>query len=111
MKPTLLAFDIKNEYILNQTTGVTVAQVFASPASFINILLPTAYVVSGLVILFLFVFGGLSIIMAGDNQKGVDKGKEAIKSAVIGFLIIFTAYWIIQIIEIVIGVQILNPGF
>jgi hypothetical protein len=45
-----------------------------------------------------------------DNPEAAAKGKQAATSAVIGFIIIFAAYWIIQIIETVTGLNILNFG-
>lgn len=109
--PSLIAqVDLEKAYLLNPTTGTKVADYFGQPAQLINVLLPNAYIAGGLVILFLLVFGGLSIIMAGGDQKGMEKGMQAIKSAIVGFLIIFTSYWIIQIVEIVTGVPILKSG-
>ena len=55
-------------------------------------------------------FGGFSIIMGagqGDAKK-TGQGKKAATSAVVGFLVIFASYWIIQIIQIITGVEILN---
>jgi len=58
----------------------------------------------------LLIFGGFSIIMGagqGDAKK-TGQGKKAATSAVVGFLVIFASYWIIQIIQIITGVEILN---
>ncbi|HZZ98953.1 MAG TPA: hypothetical protein VFG51_03400 [Candidatus Saccharimonadia bacterium] len=108
---TLLAqVDLKSAYILNSKTNTTVASVFGQPAQLINVILPNIFIAAGLVILFLFVFGGLSIIMSAGNEKGVDKGRQAITAAIVGFIIIFSAFWIIQIVQIVTGVKILNAG-
>jgi len=105
--PTVLAqVNLRNEYRLNSSANV--ADYFGKPSDLVNLLLANAYIAAGLVIFFLLVFGGLSIIMAGGDQKGLDKGKQAISAAVVGFLVIFTAYWIIQIIEIITGVNILG---
>jgi hypothetical protein len=41
---------------------------------------------------------------AGSEGKG--KGKDAITNALVGFIIIFSAYWIIQAIEIITGIPI-----
>jgi hypothetical protein len=56
-------------------------------------------------LLFLLIFGGISIMMgAGSgNKDDVAKGKKAVTAAVAGFLIIFCAYWIIRIVEIITG--------
>ena len=47
-----------------------------------------------------------------DNPERAAKGKQAATSALIGFIIIFAAYWIIRLIEIITGVAFITaPGF
>jgi Zn-dependent protease with chaperone function len=106
----LARVDLKSAYKLNPSTNTGVADIFGQPAQLINTLLPNIFVAAGLVILFLFVFGGLSIILAGGDEKGVEKGRQAITAAIIGFVIIFSSYWIVQIIQVMTGVQILNTA-
>jgi len=89
-------------------------------AYFVSIILSNAIVIAGILLLFLLIFGGISIIIgAGSGKKDdIAKGQKAVTAAVAGFLIIFTAYWIIRIIEIITGLgtisgpgTILNPYF
>jgi len=49
-------------------------------------------------------------MMSSGDEKEAEQGKNAITAAVIGFVIIFAAYWIVQIIEFITGVNIFNPG-
>ena len=80
-------------------------------ADLVSVILSNALVVSGLIILFMFIFAGISIILgagSGDTQAAA-RGKQTATAAVIGFLIIFGAYWIIQIVEKITGLKILNP--
>lgn len=67
----------------------------------VSIILSNAVVIAGTILLFLLVFGGISIIVgAGQSDpETTAKGKKAATSAVIGFAIIFTVYWIAQLIE------------
>ena len=44
------------------------------------------------------------------NPEGAEKGKKVITAAVIGFVIVFSAYWIIKITEKLTGIPILNSG-
>ena len=41
----------------------------------------------------------------------MEKGNKLATYAVIGFLLIITSFWIIQVIEVVTGVNILSPQF
>ncbi len=60
---------------------------------------------AGIIVLFLFIYGGFKIITsAGSNDpKSVGQGKQAVTYAVIGFIIVFTAYWVIRLIEYIAG--------
>jgi len=59
----------------------------------------------------MLVIGGLGIIMgAGKNDpQQLGRGKAAATAALLGFIIIFTAFWIVQIIEYITGVDIFFP--
>ena len=77
----------------------------------VSIILSNALVIAGIIFFFLILFGGISIIAgAGQDDPGrTARGKQTVTAAVIGFIIIFAAYWIIKIIEFATGLNILNP--
>lgn len=86
----------------------TISDVFSTPADLINmVLLPNMFFIAGFILLFLIVGGGISIMTAGQDSKQLNKAKEQVTNAAIGFVVIFTAYWIIQVIEFLTGVPIL----
>ncbi len=98
-------------------TGVKIGGAFGSPfgqgvgiGSLISTLITAALVLAGVIMLFLFVIGGIGIIAGAgsDNPEGVAKGRKAVTSALIGFIIIVAAYWIIQIIETITGIPIVT---
>ena len=78
--------------------------------SLVSIIINAAFILAGIILFFFFIFGGISI-MAGagkDNPEQAAKGKQAISSAVLGFIVVFAAYWIVQLIEVVTGIAILQ---
>lgn len=82
---------------------------FTDFGSLISIVVSNLYVVAGIVLLFLIILAGFGILSAagsGDKQK-MAQGQQAFTWAIIGFLIIFASYWIIQIIEVITGLSIL----
>ncbi len=109
----LLAVNIGDELMLNPDLAITNAPQFASPGALISILLKNVYVIAGVLLFVLLIFGGFSIISSagGGDAKKTAQGQKAITSALIGFLIIFASYWIIQIIQYITGLEILNPTF
>lgn len=81
--------------------------------SLISVLLRNAFVIAGVVALVFLVLGGFGVIMgagAGDTKK-LEKNKQTIVSAVIGLVLIVGAFWIVQIIGKLTGLNLLNPGF
>lgn len=98
---------------------IDIGTVFQSPfgrsqgiADFVSIVLFNAIAFAGIILFILMLFGGIMMISgAGSgNKDDIGKGQKALTSALIGFLIIFTSYWIIIIIESIFGMQILNPS-
>ena len=79
----------------------------------VTVVMNSFFVVSGITILFFFVMAGIKMIQsAGGNPQEAEKAKQAMTSAVVGFVIMFTAYWIIKIIELITGTNfITEPTF
>jgi uncharacterized membrane protein (Fun14 family) len=82
----------------------------AGVGSLVSTIVSAALVLAGIIVLVLFIAGGIGVIASAgsNNPEGAAKGKQALTSALIGFIIVFAAYWIIQIIENITGVNILN---
>ncbi len=99
--------------------AVDIGTTFGSPfgqgkglGDLVSVVLSNVLVIAGIVLLFFFIFGGISMIAGAgqDNPEKAAKGKQAATAALIGFIIIFAAYWIIQIVEKITGLDILNPN-
>ncbi len=82
-------------------------------ADLVSVILSNAIVIAGIAVLFLAVGGGIAVISGGaqDRPERAAQGRQAVTSAIIGFIIIFAAYWIIEIISILVGFDILNPEY
>ncbi len=76
----------------------------------VSIIVNTAFVLAGIILLFFFIFGGISMIAGAgkDNPDQAAKGKQAITSALLGFIVVFASYWIVQLIELITGIIILG---
>lgn len=99
--------------------GVDIGSTFGSPfgqtlniGDLVSVIISNALVIAGVILLFLLVFGGIGMIAgAGNNNPDqAAKGKKAATAAVIGFIVVFAAYWIVKLIEGLTGFSILNPG-
>lgn len=112
-----LAFDIGGELKIN---GGSIIDIFRPPGTsveptlgyFISKILPNVYILAGVILFFLLIGGGLMFIVSSgqENPEGAAKGKKAITAALLGFLIIFASYWIMEIIRVITGLDILGGG-
>ena len=78
-----------------------------TPADIINTLIPIIFVLAGIVLLAMLVSGGFTIFVSAGNPEKIKKGTGMITSALVGFLIIFAAYWIIELLQITFGIKVL----
>lgn len=81
---------------------------YTGAGSLINNILPNVYIAGGLIIFFMILFGGFTIISNAGNADKIKDGTKTITSAIMGLLVLFGSYWIIQIIQVVTGVSILK---
>lgn len=93
--------------------GGSFSSAYPTITGLIAALLRNSLTIAGVILLCLLIFGGLSyIINAGDSDpKKTAQSMAMITDAIIGFLVVILAYFIIQIVEVVTGVNILNPTF
>ena len=104
----LAQVNLKDQFLL--APGKPVATTYSTPAALISVILPQVYLFSGLILLVLLVVGGFRIITGAGDPKTIESGKKTVISAMVGFAVIFVSYWIIQIVQIVTGVQIFNSN-
>lgn len=77
-------------------------------SEFVTPLLKNSFVLAGIILFILLVFGGITYIINSGNPEEMQKGQSALTSALLGFIIVFTAYWIVQIFQFITGVNIFN---
>lgn len=89
-------------------TAIGLDENLTSINKFISTLLPILLIFGGIILLFMLISGGFTMMTAVSDPKGADTGKQRITAALTGFFLLFLSYWIIQILEIVLGVTILG---
>lgn len=94
--------DLGECFLLNETQ--TVGSVYNTPTVLVNQVVSILFIAGGLVLFFMILYAGYLFIT--DDVKGVDKSKEVLQTALTGFIIMFCAYWIVQIIGYMTGAQI-----
>jgi len=71
----------------------------------IDALLPFLFVLAGLAMLIFLVYGGFTLLTSGGDPKAVSGAKEKITFAVVGFIVVFISFWLVQIIGRMFGLQ------
>ena len=99
--PANAAFNIGDVYPL--AAGRTLGDYITPLVSF-------AVVGAGFISFLLFLGGGITIIAGAGNPQQQEKGRAALTAGVIGLALVVSAYWIVQIIEVLTGLNLLNPG-
>jgi uncharacterized membrane protein (UPF0182 family) len=78
-----------------------------SITSLVTTFLNIAFVVAGVILLFFFIFGGIKLMSSAGNEQDAAQAKKTLTSALIGFIVVFTAYWIVKLIGVITGVTII----
>lgn len=79
---------------------LTIGDIFSDALKYI-------YIFAGLGVFIYLIYGGFQLMISGGDPAAIDEAKGKITNAIIGFIIIFTSYWLIQIIETIFGMTIL----
>ena len=66
--------------------------------------------IAGVILLILLIGGGIGMIAGAgkSDPQSVEKGKKTATSALIGFIVVFCAYWIVKLIELITGLNLLG---
>jgi len=74
----------------------------------ISKLLPYIFTLAGIILFIFLILSGFELLTSGGNPEKAKKAQGRITSALIGFLIIFLAYWLTQLLEVIFGISILQ---
>jgi len=69
------------------------------------------FAIAGIMLLIYLILGGLQLMFAKGDPKAVQASWTKITNAVIGFVIVFVAYWITQLVANVLNIQIMKDIF
>jgi len=81
----------------------TIGDIIGGPTG----VLAYVYIFAGLAVLVYLIIGGLTLMTAAGDQNKTKQGFGMISSALIGFALIFISYFVFQLVEIILKVNIL----
>ena len=75
----------------------------AQIGTIISAILPYLFPLAGLLLFLYLVFAGFQFLTSGGDPKKVEQAKQRLTNGIIGFLIVFISYWLVQIIARILG--------
>lgn len=69
----------------------------------VSALVPFLFAGAGLLLLLYLLFGGFQLMTSAGDPKKMQEAKGRLTNALIGFLIVFVSFWLVQIIASVLG--------
>jgi uncharacterized membrane protein len=84
---------------------------FQSLGDIIYRAIPFVFAFAGVGLLIMLILGGFAFLTSAGDTKKLEGGKQRITHAIIGFLIIFVAYWVVQIVGTIFGLSAINLIF
>ena len=74
-------------------------------------LLPYLFAGAGLFLLLYLIFGGFQLMTSAGDPKKMQEAKGKLTNAFVGFIIIFIAYWLVQIVGTILGIEAITNIF
>jgi hypothetical protein len=98
-----LAVDIGTTFF--QGSGAKLQNI-TNVADLVSLFVKGSLALASVILLIFFIMGGIGMIAgAGDDDpKKIGQAKQSITTALIGFVIVFMAYWIVKLIVTILGV-------
>ena len=83
----------------------------ATLGAVVTAILPYIFFFAGLLLLIYIIIGGYRLMFSQGDPKSIADGKTKVTQALIGFIIIFAAYWIVQLVGMVLGLDAITNAF
>ena len=69
----------------------------------VSILVTYLLPLAGLLLLLYLVFAGFQYLTSGGDPKKIEVAKQKLTSGIIGFIVVFISYWLVQLVARVLG--------
>lgn len=101
----LLTQDLQIPGVSGTISGPLPSGRFNNLADLVNNAIPILFPVAGVLLLAYLIWGGFDYMTSMGDPKKAEAGKTKITHAIIGFFIIFAAYWITQLVAFLFGLK------
>jgi hypothetical protein len=96
--PSASEFDTWKGATVPNFTNATIGDI-------ISALLPYIFGIAGFLLLLYIVLGGYQVLVSQGDPKQMAAGREKITWAIVGFIVLFSAFWIVQLAGRILNIQ------
>jgi hypothetical protein len=94
--------------LIQENSDPNLAEELSTPGGIVSRFLGSfAFPIAGLILFVMLIWGGIEMMAGSATSKSVDAGKQRITTALLGFLLLFSSFWIARILEMMFGIKIL----
>ena len=96
---------------IESSIGLKIGKVSGEDITFgvvLSTLLPYLYVFGGMILFSMLIWGGFEMLAGAQDTKAQEAGKNRITAAAIGFILLFVSYWLAQLLQFLLGINILG---
>ncbi len=73
--------------------------------------IPLVFAFAGLGLLLMLISAGYAFLTSAGDAKKMEQGKSRLTNALVGFILVFAAYWIVQLTGNIFGLQSITTIF
>lgn len=95
--------NLGEEFTVGTNETGLVKDIFKTPADMVNLIANNLMVLGGIILFFMIIMAGFKFIK--DDTKAKQESKDIMKAAIGGFVLLFSAYWIVQIVQVITGAK------
>lgn len=85
--------------------GKKVSEVYRRPTDMLNLVVSNVFVITSFMLFVFIIIAGFKFVSGG--SKGMQEATTMLGGVFTGFIVMFGAYWVIQIVQYLTGVKIL----
>lgn len=73
--------------------------------------IPFVFAIAGVGLLVMIIAAGFTLLTSAGDAKKMEEGRQKLTYAILGFIVIFVAFWIVQLAGIITGLDFQGGGF
>ena len=118
---TQLAQTLQLPWFKDPTSGVDTTTKVTGPLSkfpedpklgdIVSGVLPYIFTFAGIGLFLMILFAGFNFLPSAGAAKKLEQGKQQLTNAILGFVIIFASFWLVQIFGVMFGLKSMTDMF